>query len=174
MLIEEKSNGIMLLGVKNIISYKERCFRRLFSFLMIVNTIPLVYFFFLYIQSNSKVLLCVCIMLLVLSALNIMNGINECLFFIKDISMENGRIYIHYNEKNIPKCITIPLSNIYIKVFEGSSIVSRNLRLYYDKELKITQYAIQDWTPEVMQSVAQKIEELKKEYEQEHTNTNKH
>ena len=43
MLIEEKNNGIMLLGVKNIISYKERCFRRLFSFLMIVNTIPLVY-----------------------------------------------------------------------------------------------------------------------------------
>ena len=171
-------NGCVIFNNQNNLTYRKRYIRRLLSIPIIVDIILTAFFFSCYIQCYNAVLLLFSTIFLILSILNIKIGIQECRFFITRISIENKQLCVYYNEGNISKHVIIPMSNITLKIFHRTRGVgicyTTNLRFYENKRIILKQYTLQDWTLRTMQSVAQKIEELKKEYEQEHTNTNKH
>lgn len=90
--------------------------------------------------------------------------ISEGVVYIYHISFNRGELVVLYKEKNTFKSLGIDLSKCKMELYGGSKGIGHSpyICFYDNSKLVLKQYAIQEWTLNTMQEVAQKIEELKK------------
>lgn len=108
--------------------------------------------------------------------INVIYRVYEKKKVIYKIAQKDNSFFISYIDVNESKKKSICISNIKVKIFSGFRSPHYDCIVFYTENTEeIRQYYNKFWTPETMQSVAKKIEELKKEYKKEHeTNTLSH
>ena len=172
--LNQKNN---LISISKVYSYKKRCIKNsLFFgfFIWGVGTIYMIYAAF-FIRNLWLYLFTLFFLFGTLCYINLIITEGKC--FICQINIKFNKLYFSYYERNLYKELSINIENCKTKVFSSTIGISHSsyICFYDNSKLILKQYTFQDWTPEVMQSVAQKIEELKKEYKKEHeTNTHLH